>query len=137
MVDTTHGLAVSFDGSQNTDYPDGDKPGTVAKPTNVTASNETTTTIDYMWTYDSSGQTGFDIDRWIVGSSTVWEGRVSVGSTARFWQMLGAPSGTQIGMRIRAVSGAAFSEWQEEWTGTVSEAQEAEDAYRLLIMGGA
>ena len=120
-VSSTYVLNVNADGSQHTDYPAGDKEENevvVDPPTNVTASNPTTSTVDISWAYTGSGHTGFIVDQYRGGGP--WTTVATLSATARFFQATGLPGNTQVGHRVRAESGGILSAWsQEAWLSTL------------------
>ena len=106
MVAALYTLKVNSDGSQHTDYPDGDKggavPGLVA-PDSLSLANWTQTSVDISWGYSSSGHTGFELQGWITDESTAWIPIAAGGGpTLRFFHAAGLPSGKHLGFRIRA-----------------------------------
>ena len=102
MATSTYALAVNYDGSQHTAYKAGDKPGNMLAPDSLTISNPTETTLDITWNYSSSGHNGFELARWIAGSSDRWTIIATPAAGERFYQDSNLPSGTHIGYRIRA-----------------------------------
>jgi hypothetical protein len=102
-------LIPNADGTQRTNYPDGDyaPPLYLPAPTNTRLYQITTDSMRLQWDYPSSGTdaTGFEIQRWVTGVSTQWDAAGTVGPTVRQSAQGGLPETTLVRFRVRAFNG--------------------------------
>ena len=120
MVASLYALAVNVDGSQNTSFPGGTKPGEVIAPDSLATTNQTSSTVDLDWNYSGFGQTGFYLEQSVQGSSIAWEMLPDQEASARSYQAAGLPGGAHVGFRVRAETTLGLSPWsQEAWTDTL------------------
>jgi hypothetical protein len=132
MVASDYTLALNSDGSQHTDYPDGDKSGGtgpgIMPPDSVVASNPTESTIDLTWGYTGANPDYFQVVQWITGTSTQWDTVASMSGASRSYTATSLPTEANVGYKIRALSGGEQSAWsQEAWGNTLPASNPAPD----------
>ena len=96
------------DGQQWLSQPDGSRPGYVFEPVqNLAVTDYGPNSMEWGWSYEDTGHTGFDIELHVPGIWDVWT-RLDVASpNARSYRIgSGLPAGEEIGFRIRATDEA-------------------------------
>jgi hypothetical protein len=117
-------LIPNADGTQRTNYPNGDYAPALnlPPPTNPTLTNIGTTQMTLGWSYPSSGTDadGFLIQMWQVGTSASWTDIPAPNPTppvgARTAQQTGLTPDTEYKFRIAATNGLVAGSFIEAWT---------------------
>lgn len=123
MINSNFILSVNSDGSQHSQYEDGDKPGSLAAPIISAIGDQSQSTLTVGWSYLAIGQTGFEIQRWINGVSSAWTTvTTSPGPDDRTWTDTTLSEGQYVGYRVKALPDSAWSGEAWGWTTAASPA---------------